>query len=125
MIIIDKGMIHSTINSSTRQSGLYKVGVSNQGFDGYTIINCYGVYLENVHNCTFPLLDLRNVYSLNMRNCNNNTFKKVFIDDSWVGLKLNFLCSNNRFEEVISTKAKDLSTSANGDGIVIYNIYFF
>ena len=82
MITIDKGMAHSDINSSTRQTGLYKVGVIGVTFDEYTIRNCFGVYLENVHNCIFPFLDLRNVHSLNMRNCNGNTFKKVLIDDS-------------------------------------------
>ena len=121
MITIDKGMAHSTINSSTRDTGLYKVGVSGVTFDEHTIRNCFGVFLENVHNCMFPFLDLRNVHSLNMRNCDGNTFKTVLIDDSWVGLKLNFQCSNNRFEEVTSTKAKDLSSPSNGDGIVIDN----
>lgn len=122
MITIDKGMAHSSINSSTRTSGLYQVGVTGKIYEEHTIRNCYGVYLENVHNCLFPLLDLRNVYSLNMRGCDGNTFKKVLIDDSWVGVKLNFLCSSNRFEQVISSNIKDLDpnlTSPNGDGIII------
>lgn len=122
MKTIDAGMDHKYIDSSTQHSGLYLIGNQKQKFEEYTIRNCYGVYLDGVNYCTFPLLDLRNVYSLNMRNSNRNVFKRVLIDDSWVGLKLNFLCSNNRFENVISSKAIDLDPTLknpNGDGICI------